>query len=335
MLQQPEPIANTSPTATLYTELPYPADGVVRTMNARIMLAGLRRHAPALLSRTRLRIVDVGCGTGESTVGLARLFPRAEILGADINPASLDLARDLARRAGTSVQFVQCDISRDMAQRLNEVSPGPFDVVCSVGVLHHLADPRVGFLAVRQLIRPDGWFYCFMYSHFGRREEMAVKSLLNEALPGNVSWKARADALHQLRLENLHTIWNGIKRVRNRLKFGPPLRPLELMRALLNRNRLVHESDTYSNPCEHLYRFGELKSLLAETGWEFVALAKHAGLPTTPEEHTRRQSELALLHQMPQEALLDYFAFFYEAWGFSFFCRPQDSNHAYSTGGQT
>ena len=188
MLQQPEPLSNTSPTATLYRELPYPADGVVRTMNARILLAALRQHAPEVLSRKKLRIVDVGGGTGESTIGLARLFPQADIFGADINPASLDLARDLARRAGTSVQFVQCDISRDMVQRLNEVSPGPFDIVCSVGVLHHLAEPRVGFGAVRQLIRPDGWFLCSMYSHFGRREQMAVKSLLNEALPGNVSW---------------------------------------------------------------------------------------------------------------------------------------------------
>ncbi len=323
MLEHPQPTSNTSPTATLYTELPYPADGVTRTTNARLILAGVKQHAPHLLDGKRLRIVDVGCGTGEHTVGLARFFPQAEIFGSDINPASLDLARKLAQRERTSVQFVQCDITRNLAERLNDASPGPFDVVCSAGVLHHLADPRSGFSAVRQIIAPGGLFYCYMYTHFGRREEMAIKSLLDEVFPGQVSWKTRANALAQLRLENLHTLWNGIRRIRSRLKIGPPLRPLELLRTLLHRNRLAHESDTYSNPCEHLYRFGELKSLLSETGWDFVALARHAGLPTTPEEHTRRPAELALLREMSQEAMYDYFAFFYSATGFCFFCRPQ------------
>jgi SAM-dependent methyltransferase len=210
-----------------------------------------------------------------------------------------------------------------LAERLDEASPGPFDIVCSAGVLHHLADPQVGFSAVRQVIAPGGLFYCYMYTHFGRREEMAIKSLLNEIFPGPVSWETRVGALAQLRLENLHTVLNGIRRLRHRLKIGPPFRPLELLRTLMHRNRLAHESDTYSNPCEHLYRFGELKSLLSGTGWDFVALAKYAGLPTTPEEHTRRPAELALLRQMSEEAMYDYFAFFYSATGFCFFCRPQ------------
>src|SRR5689334_22298359 len=91
-------LKNQSPTAPLYTELPYPADGVVRTTNARILKAGIKAHFSHLLARGRLRIVDVGCGTGENTVGLATLFPQAEIVGVDINPASLELASGLASR---------------------------------------------------------------------------------------------------------------------------------------------------------------------------------------------------------------------------------------------
>lgn len=326
MIEQPARMSNTSPTAPLYAELPYPGDGVIRTANARILLASLRRHAPHLLNRRGLRIVDIGCGTGESTLGLAKLFPEAEILGADINAAGLDLARELAGRTGTPVRFVQCDIGVNLAHTLEEASPGTFDVVSSVGVLHHLADPRIGFSEVRRVIRPDGIFYCFVYSHFGRREEMATKALLDEALPDKASMKARANALALLRLKNVHTLWNGIRRLRRRFKFGPPLRPLELVRTLARRNRLTHESDTYSNPCENLYRFSELKSLLSETGWEFVGLAQNAGMPTTPEEHSNRSSQVELLRQMPVEALYDYFAFVYEAWGFTFLCRPRDTH---------
>src|SRR6266404_3169493 len=98
-------LQNSSPTAPLYRELPYPADGVVRTTNARILRAGMQKHFPHLLDRRRLRIVDVGCGTGENTVGLGRLFPDAEIIGVDINPASLELATKLSSRVQSSTRF--------------------------------------------------------------------------------------------------------------------------------------------------------------------------------------------------------------------------------------
>ncbi|HEV3416306.1 MAG TPA: class I SAM-dependent methyltransferase [Pirellulales bacterium] len=316
-------LKNLSPTAPLYTELPYPADGVVRTTNARILLAGLRTHAPHLLSRQRLRIVDLGCGTGENTAGLARMFPEAEIIGVDINRASLDLANRLAARAGATLRFVQCDIESNLVEALHDVSPGPFDVVFSMGVLHHLAEPQSGFRAARRIIQADGRLFCFLYSRLGRREDLAVKVLLDEILPSGTPLKSRAEAISLLGIGNRHTLWAGIKGVRNRLKFGPPLAPLELLRVAWNRNRLTHESDSYSNPCEHLYSCGEIRSLLDETGWTFLALASRAGLPTSPEQHTRRKSELELLRQLSQDALYDYFAFHYQSQGYSFFATPR------------
>ena len=322
MAAQPAENENSSPTASLYTELPYPADGVVRTALARIIRAEIQRSAPHLLGRTPLRIVDVGCGTGEHTAGLARIFPHAKVIGVDINTASLEFARHMAARTNLSVEFVRCDITNNLAAELNAISSGPFDIVSSVGVLHHLADPRVGFAAIRQIVSPDGWLFCYLYTHYGRREDLAIKSLLSETLPADASLGKRAKAIVDLRLENVHTLWNGIKRIRNRIRFGPPLLPLEMARVLLQRNRLVHVSDTYSNPCEHLYRFSEIQSLLAETQWDIVGLAKKAGLPTTPEEHTRRAAQLVLLRQMSPAALYDYFAFYYRANGFCFFARP-------------
>ena len=183
-----EELTNKSPTASLYTELPYPADGVVRTTNARILRAGVEKHAPHLLQRERLRIIDVGCGTGENTAALARLFgPKAEIFGADINPASLKLAKALADREGANIRFVQCDIQQNLPEALEAASPGQCDIVMSIGVLHHLGDPRAGFAAVRRIIKPDGLFLSWVYSDKGRREDIANKELLNEILPPGAS----------------------------------------------------------------------------------------------------------------------------------------------------
>ncbi len=315
-------VKNQSPTAPLYTELPYPADGVVRTTNARILKAGVKAHFPHLHDRSKLRIVDVGCGTGENTVGLAQLFPDAEIIGIDINPASLELASQLAARERSNVRFIQADITSNLAESLAEASPGPFDIVFSMGVLHHLAEPRAGFLAVRELVPADGILFCFLYSRPGRREDIAAKELLTGILPAGSSLKDRGRAIGLLQLANRHTVWQGIKSLRRRAKFGPPIVPKELLRVALNRNRLVHESDSYSNPCEHLYSCGEIRRLLAETGWQFVAVAENAGIPTTPEAHTKKTAELQFLRQLSPDALIDYFAFYYQAQGISFFARP-------------
>ncbi|HEY2147459.1 MAG TPA: class I SAM-dependent methyltransferase [Pirellulales bacterium] len=317
---------NASPTASLYSELPYPADGVVRTTNARILQVGMQKHFPDLLKRPTLRIVDVGCGTGENTVGLAKFFPRAEIVGVDINPASLDLATKLAARTHSSVRFIQCDITGNMLDALAQTVPGRFDVVFSMGVLHHLAEPRVGFSALRELVDSRGLLFCFLYSRPGRREDIASKELLTSILPPESSLKARGEAIGLLGLANRHTLWQGLKSLRRRLKFGPPVVPSELLRVAMNRNRLVHESDSYSNPCEHLYSCGEIRSLLAQTGWEFVATADSAGIPTSPEQHTRRRAEREFLHQLPEDALIDYFAFYYQTQGISFFGRPQGAS---------
>jgi SAM-dependent methyltransferase len=315
-------VHNASPTASLYSELPYPADGVVRTTNARILRAGMQRHFPELLKRPKLRIIDVGCGTGENTVGLARLFPNAEIVGVDINPASLDLATKLAERIRSPVRFVQCDITGNMLDVLARAAPGRFNVDFCMGVLHHLAEPRAGFSAIRELVEPDGLLFCYLYSRPGRREDIATKELLTSILPPNSSLKARGEAIGLLGLANRHTLWQGLKSLRTRLKFGPPVIPGEFLRVALNRNRLVHESDSYSNPCEHLYSCGEIRSLLAETGWEFVATADNSGIPTSPEQHTRRHAERAFLHQLSEDALADFFAYYYQAQGISFFGRP-------------
>lgn len=318
--------SNAAPTAPLYSELPYPGHGVVRKTSCKVLREGLRRHAPELLARKGLRIADIGCGTGEKTAGIACTFPEAEMVAVDINPRSLEMAKKLAERKRLGIAFVQCNISDDLLGGLQRAGAASaerlFDVVVSDGVLHHLDDPAKGLAEVRRIIRPDGLFLCFMYSSWGRREDIAVKTLLNQACPPGSDFGGRADAVRLLGLSNPHTVMENIRRLRWRLKHGTPLRPLEILRVSLKRNPLVSTSDTLSNPCEHLYEFGELRRLVEGQGWSFEALGKHGGLPTTPEEHTKNPRALALLRAMPSDALYDYFAYFYEAGGFYLILRP-------------
>src|SRR5439155_6732443 len=107
------------------------------------------------------RIVEIGCGTGQMCVYLARADRL--IIGADLTRASLLLAESAARRFGLErVRFVETDLLRPGIKR------GAFDVVYSSGVLHHTPDPRASFARLAQLARPGGTIVLGVYNAFAR-----------------------------------------------------------------------------------------------------------------------------------------------------------------------
>ncbi|HKT50666.1 MAG TPA: methyltransferase domain-containing protein [Candidatus Angelobacter sp.] len=60
------------------------------------------------------RVLDVACGTGEPAISIASLLQgRGEVVGVDISPAPLEIARQRARNRNLkNVQFEQCDAHR-------------------------------------------------------------------------------------------------------------------------------------------------------------------------------------------------------------------------------
>jgi len=107
------------------------------------------------------RVVDVGCGTGQMTLYLARA--QRSVTGADLARPSLQLAIAAARRFGLErVRFVETDL------QLSGLREGAFDVVYSSGVLHHTPDPRASFARVAKLARPGGMIIVGLYNAFAR-----------------------------------------------------------------------------------------------------------------------------------------------------------------------
>jgi len=77
-------------------------------------------------TRPRKRILDVGCGTGGTTLALAhRLGRDCECVGLDISEPMLELARLRAERAGAPVRFIGADAQRYAFE------PGYFDLILS------------------------------------------------------------------------------------------------------------------------------------------------------------------------------------------------------------
>lgn len=103
----------------------------------------------AALQTSRLRVADVGCGVGWSTTAVARAFPKADVIGFDLDDASVREGRELAATQGVPVRF-EC---RDAVSLADE---GPFDLVLLLEALHDMSRPREVLAALRDALTPGG-----------------------------------------------------------------------------------------------------------------------------------------------------------------------------------
>lgn len=110
------------------------------------------------LDPSPVRIVDLGCGTAEATIELARRFRSAWVIGIDIAEEMLEQASSAARDAGVAVQFIRGSIdhtgledrSVDLAVLVN--APPAFNEVARI-----LSPAGLAIVICTQ--GADTWFY--------------------------------------------------------------------------------------------------------------------------------------------------------------------------------
>src|SRR5256712_1690746 len=146
-----------------YERAPFP--GYAPRDSLQALHARAERNAFARLVNQAIpgdaRIAEIGCGTGQMCLYLARAD--RVIVGADLTRAALLLGAAAARRFRLDrVQFVETDLRRP------GLKAGAFDVVYSSGVLHHTPDPRASFASLVQLARPGGTIVLGVYNAFAR-----------------------------------------------------------------------------------------------------------------------------------------------------------------------
>lgn len=161
-----------------YTETPfpnYPPEANLSWLRARAGRSEFARMLDSAIAPDA-RIVEIGCGTGQMSLFLAR--GERVVIGVDLTRASLLLAAEAAGRFRIkSASFVETDLARPALRS------GAFDVVYCSGVLHHTPDPRVSFARIAQLARPGGMIVLGLYNRMARlplRMRRAVARLTRE-----------------------------------------------------------------------------------------------------------------------------------------------------------
>jgi SAM-dependent methyltransferase len=120
-----------------------------RVMSQRNVAADAAFLLPHL--RPGMRLLDVGCGPGSITVGLAGVVAPGEAVGVDIGAVQVEAARDLAAAEG--VANARFEVGSVYALPFPDAS---FDAAFAHTVLEHLADPLAALREVRRVLKPGG-----------------------------------------------------------------------------------------------------------------------------------------------------------------------------------
>jgi tetratricopeptide (TPR) repeat protein/SAM-dependent methyltransferase len=192
-----------------------------------------------------LEILVAGGGTGQHPIGTSRRFIGAQVLAIDLSLTSLGYAKRKSVELGlTNIEYAQADI-----MRLGAIERR-FDVIESVGVLHHLGDPLAGWRVLLSLLRPGGCMKIGLYSEVARRGFKVAQTFISEHGYGST-----ADDIRKCRQEMID--------VDNGKSFGYILKSGDFFSTSTCRDLLFHVQ-------EHLMTIADIDAFIRENDLQFL-----------------------------------------------------------------
>ena len=139
----------------------------------------LRLKNPFITEVKSPKILIAGCGTGEHSIVTAAKFDNSEILAIDLSLSSLGYAKRKTRELNLeNITYMQADILN--LKKLDK----KFDIIESIGVLHHMKDPMRGWKVLVDCLKTNGLMKIGLYSEFARQSVVEIR---NEIAKSNIS----------------------------------------------------------------------------------------------------------------------------------------------------
>ena len=135
------------------------------------------RFRAAAAVRPGDRVLDIGCGTGESTREAARAAGSGTVLGMDVSAGSLELARQLSAEEGLR------NVTYELADaQTHQFPPEQFDLCISRFGTMFFADPNAAFSNIGRALRPGSRLVLLVWQ---QREHDEWATAVHESLaPG-------------------------------------------------------------------------------------------------------------------------------------------------------
>lgn len=164
---------NTQKTKEFYEQFHFPGDRPI-DHDGLVFLRSFTKAVEKITSRkNNVRILDAGCGTGNTSISLAAQFKDIEFLGLDNSSSSLEKAKLNAENRGlTNLKF----------RKWNLLIPIPgvykYDIVLCLGVLHHTGNMEKVLINLNNILDDSGVMFLWIYGKHGRYKHSLNMRLL-------------------------------------------------------------------------------------------------------------------------------------------------------------
>jgi SAM-dependent methyltransferase len=156
--------------------------GSERLLETRSLAADHRRLAALL--RPGMRVLDVGCGSGAITRGIAVAVSPGQVVGLDISRHLLEVAAALSTDH-PNLRF-------DEGSVLNAGYAAEFEVVTAARVLQWLADPMSALQAMVRYTKPGGQVVVLDYNHLKATWDPPAPPAFARFYAALLAWRAAA-----------------------------------------------------------------------------------------------------------------------------------------------
>ncbi len=126
----------------------------------------------------KVDVLVAGCGTGQHAITTATKYKNSYITAIDLSASSLSYAKRKADELEIeNIEFIQMDLLdlKNFGKK--------FDIIESVGVLHHMEDPLNGWKILNDILNTNGMMMIGLYSKIARQH---IERIRNDIIKINI-----------------------------------------------------------------------------------------------------------------------------------------------------